>query len=325
MDILKDRFERRLDYVRISITDRCNYRCVYCMPEEGLEWIPHDRIMTYEEIIFLAQILGGLGVEKIRFTGGEPLVRKGFFPFLDAFSASVPGIRTVLTTNGSLIPQFIDEIGRSGLSGVNVSLDTLDEDLFRFITRNGRLRDAIEGIRLLAERTTLPIKINTVLMKGVNDGEVEALLDFARSHRATLRLIEFMPLDDSIWKKGLFIPASEIIQRLPDPEMWERLDNSSDHSAGPARYFRHLTTGQRVGLIEAVSHHFCHKCNRLRVSATGIMRPCLFSEDGIFLRPVLISGDAAEVEALVLRAVNIKPGSYDQARTGAMHMSRIGG
>jgi len=281
--------------------------------------------MTYEEIIFLAQVLKRMGVEKIRFTGGEPLVRKGFFPFHEAFRASVPGIRTVLTTNGSLIPQFIDEIGRSGLSGVNVSLDTLDEDLFRFITRKGRLRDTIEGIRLLAERTTMPIKINTVIMKGVNDGEVEALLDFARSHRAVLRLIEFMPLDDSVWKKDLFIPASEILQRLPAPEMWERLDNSSDHSAGPARYFRHLSSGQKIGLIEAVSHHFCHKCNRLRVSATGIMRPCLFSEDGVFLRPALISGDAAEVEALILRVASIKPGSYGQARTGAMHMSQIGG
>ena len=117
MDFLKDRFERRLNYVRISITDRCNYRCVYCMPEEGLQWIPHERIMTYEEIVFLAQVLKGVGVGKIRFTGGEPLVRKGFFPFLDTFSDSVPGVSTVLTTNGSLIPQFIDEISRSGLSG----------------------------------------------------------------------------------------------------------------------------------------------------------------------------------------------------------------
>ena len=325
MDLLKDRFERQLNYVRISITDRCNFRCLYCMPEEGLEWIPHDRIMTYEEILFLAQVLKGMGVEKVRFTGGEPLVRKGFFPFLDAFNASVTGVRTVLTTNGSLIPQFIDEISRSGLSGVNVSLDTLDEDLFRFITRGGRLQDVIEGIGLLAKRTEIPIKINTVLMKGVNDGEVKALLDFARFNRAVLRLIEFMPLDDSVWKKDLFIPASAIFQKLPDPEKWERLDKSSDHSAGPARYYRNSSTGQELGLIEAVSHHFCDSCNRLRVSATGIMRPCLFSEEGVFLRPALLSGDAAMVEALVLQAVSCKPGSYNQARSGAMHMSRIGG
>ena len=325
MDFLKDRFERRLNYVRISITDRCNYRCVYCMPEEGLQWIPHDRIMTYEEIVFLAQVLKGVGVEKIRFTGGEPLVRKGFFPFLDTFSTSVPGVRTVLTTNGSLIPQFIDEISQSGLSGVNVSLDTLDENLFRFITRGGRLQDVIEGVRLLSERTEIPIKINTVLMKGINDSEIKALLDFARSHRAVLRLIEFMPLDDSVWNKDLFIPTSDIMQRLPDPDRWEKLDNSSDHSAGPARYFRNSSTGQRLGLIEAVSHHFCDSCNRLRVSASGIMRPCLFSEEGVFLRPALLSGDAAEVKALILRAVSCKPGSYKQARSGAMHMSRIGG
>ncbi|HON33831.1 MAG: GTP 3',8-cyclase MoaA [Thermovirgaceae bacterium] len=325
MDFLKDRFERRLNYVRISITDRCNYRCLYCMPEEGIKWIPHDRIMTYEEILFLAQVLKGLGVEKIRFTGGEPLVRKGFFPFLDTFSASVPGVRTVLTTNGSLISQYIDEIKWSGLSGVNVSLDTLDEALFRFITRGGRLQDVIEGVGLLSERTEIPIKINTVLMKGVNDGEVEALLDFAKSHRAVLRLIEFMPLDDSVWKGDLFIPASVIFQKLPDPDKWERLDYSSDHGAGPARYYRNSSTGQEFGLIEAVSHHFCDSCNRLRVSATGIMRPCLFSEEGVFLRPALLSGNAAEVKALVVRAVSSKPGSYNQARSGAMHMSRIGG
>ncbi|HQO83568.1 MAG TPA: GTP 3',8-cyclase MoaA [Synergistales bacterium] len=325
MGVLKDRFGRQINYIRISVTDRCNYRCLYCMPEEGLEWIPHERIMTYEEILFLARILKDLGVQKIRLTGGEPLVRKGFFSFLGSLRGFVPGIRTVLTTNGSLIPQYIDEIARPGLSGVNVSLDTLDEGLFRFMTRNGNLGDVIDGIRLLTERTDIPLKINTVLMKGINDGEVEALLDFAGSHGAVLRLIEFMPLDDSVWSKDRFIPASEILQRLPGPAMWERMDNSSDHSSGPARYFRNVSTGQRIGVIEAVSHHFCQSCNRLRVSATGVMRPCLFSEKGIDLRPALLSGDAAAVEALVFQAVNSKPESYCHADTGATHMSRIGG
>jgi len=323
--LLTDRFGRRLNYIRISVTDRCNLRCLYCMPAEGIEWIPHDRILSYEEIRFLAEILKSLGVEKVRFTGGEPLVRKGFIKFLESLKKSVQDMRIVLTTNGTLLAHFIDELSVSGISGVNVSLDTLDENLFRTITRVGELKDVKEGIRLLAQRTEIPIKINTVLMKGVNDGEIGSLLEFAQDNRAVLRLIEFMPLDDSVWKEDLFIAASEIFERLPEPEMWEQTDNSADHSAGPARYYRNLSTGQRLGIIEAVTHHFCSNCNRLRVSATGVIRPCLFSEGGIDLKPALRSGDREEVVSRIFKAVERKPESYRGVQRGATHMSRIGG
>ena len=236
MVLLKDSFGRRLNYIRISITDRCNLRCIYCMPPEGVERIPHDSILSYEEIVFLVGILQDLGIEKVRFTGGEPLVRKGFFPFLETLQKSVQGIRTVLTTNGTLLAHFIDELSVSGISGVNVSLDTLDDTLFRTITRIGQLQDVKEGIRVLAHRTEIPIKINTVLMKGINDEEIGSMIDFARQNRAVIRLIEFMPLDDSVWKEDLFIPASDIFRRLPEPGKWEQIDNSDDHSAGTAQY-----------------------------------------------------------------------------------------
>lgn len=325
MDELRDKFGRRLNYIRISITDRCNYRCVYCMPENGVEWIPHERILSYEEMILLADVLNGLGVEKIRFTGGEPLVRKGFFHFLDELKRAVPRIRTVLTTNGSLIRDHFDMIASSPISGINISLDSLKPELFRSITRTGSLADVTEGINMISSRTSIPIKINTVLMKGVNDGEIPDLIVFAQQNKSQLRLIEFMPLDDSVWKGDLFISAAEIIEKLKGSGEWQLLDNSGDHSAGPAKYYQNTSTGQKLGIIEAVTHHFCDTCNRLRITATGVLRPCLFSEEGIDLRPALLAGDPEEVKALIFEGALRKPRSFKAVETGNARMSRVGG
>ncbi|MDO9508188.1 MAG: radical SAM protein, partial [Thermovirgaceae bacterium] len=261
----------------------------------------------------------------IRFTGGEPLVRKGFFQFLEDLKKAVPNIRTVLTTNGSLLRSHFDAIAASPLSGVNVSLDTLDPDLFHFITRNGSLEEVTSGIKMLSGATKMPIKINTVLMKGINDEEVPALIDFAHQHGAQLRLIEFMPLDASVWKDDLFVPVSDIFSKLPKPCRWVRQDNSGDHSAGPAKYYKNSLTGQRLGIIEAVSHHFCESCNRLRISATGILRPCLFSNEGIDLRPALLSGNSEEIKLLILQGALKKPRSLEGSQAGTTHMSRVGG
>lgn len=325
MGELKDKFGRNLNYIRISVTDRCNYRCIYCMPENGIEWIPHENILTYEEIIILARVLHGLGVRKIRFTGGEPLVRKGIWDFLSDLKKEVPGIRTVLTTNGSLIKENFNQIIRTPLSGINISLDTLKPELFRSITRNGSLEDVTDGIKMLAKGSDIPIKINTVLMKGVNDHEVQSLLEFSHENGVLLRLIEFMPLDNSIWKGEMFIPAFQIFEGLPDPSRWMIQDNSADHSAGPAKYYKNSSTGQRIGIIAAVTHHFCESCNRLRVSATGILRPCLFSEDGVDLRPALLSEDIEEIRRIIFKGVSQKPRSYRDFVAGTTHMSRIGG
>ena len=322
---LMDNFGRRLNYIRLSLTDRCNYRCVYCMPDEGVEWIPHENILSYEEIIFLAGVLRSLGIEKIRFTGGEPLVRRGFFRFLKNLGYEVPDVRTVLTTNGSLIVQSFEELASSSLSGINVSLDTLNKDLFRSITRKGSLEDVLSGISLLSKDGRIPVKINTVLMKGINDMEVPELLAFAHASKAQLRLIEFMPLDNSVWKGGLFLPASNILEKLPDRNNWERLDNSEDHSAGPAKYFRNRISGQKLGIIEAVSHHFCDKCNRLRITATGVVRPCLFSKEGLDLRPALKSRDVERTRSLILEAAVRKPESFRMFETGKIRMSSVGG
>ena len=231
----------------------------------------------------------------------------------------------MLTTNGSLIGDYFDQIASSPISGVNISLDSLKPDLFRSITRKGSLDDVIKGINMLSGRTQIPIKINMVLMKGVNDMEVPDLIAFAHENNAQLRLIEFMPLDDSVWKGDIFLPATEILYRLPEPDSWMKLDNSKDHSAGPAKYYQNSATGQKIGIIEAVSHHFCDTCNRLRITATGILRPCLFSEEGIDLRPALLAGNTDEVRTLILDAALIKPRSCKIVEAGKTRMSRVGG
>ena len=237
----------------------------------------------------------------------------------------VPRIRTVLTTNGSLIRDNFDLIASSPISGANISLDSLKPELFRSITRNGTLADVTDGINMISSRTSIPIKINTVLMKGVNDGEISDLIAFAQQNKSQLRLIEFMQLDDSVWKGDLFIPATEITERLRGSGKWELLDNSEDHSAGPAKYYQNTATGQKLGIIGAVSHHFCDTCNRLRITATGILRPCLFSQDGVDLRPALLARNPEEVKALILEGALRKPKSFKTVKTGNIRMSRVGG
>ena len=327
---LKGSFCRSIDYVRISVTDRCNYRCQYCMPPEGVSCLEHGEILTYEEIQRLCRILLDLGVRKVRFTGGEPMVRKGFLDFLEKFTKELPDLHVALTTNGSLLGLSAERLSKIPLSGLNVSLDSMDAEKFHALTRTGSLEGVLGGIRAFRAISGVPIKINTVLIKGFNDNEIPALLDFAGECGAVLRLIEFMPLDDSVWSRDRFIPAGEILERLPDRERWlpdTVFGRDPNHGVpeGPARYLVHSVTGQRMGIIAAVSRHFCDTCNRLRVTASGEIRSCLFSTQGVSVRKALREGDEKGARDLILAEAWKKPRCWADAAACSQHMSQIGG
>lgn len=314
---------RCLDYARLSITDRCNLRCRYCMPEEGIPWIAHDDILTYEDMLFLIDILQDLGIRKIRITGGEPLVRKGIASFLAMLKPTFPNLRFALTTNGILLEKYVEILVDAGFSGVNVSLDTLDPEKFTFITRGGDLRQVFRGIARAAS-AGISIKINTILIQGFNDEEILPLLKYAHGVGALLRFIEFMPLDGDVWSEGRFLPAEMILQRLPEPEMWHFIEKK-DHSEGPAIYLRHEKTVQRIGIIAAVTHHFCDTCNRLRFSADGEIRSCLFSRKGTSLFLPLRARERNVVKELIVGVAQEKPRCWKDLLDGERHMSRIGG
>ena len=336
---MRDFFGRELSYVRISVTDRCDYRCRYCMPGEGVEWIPHDRILSYEEILFLTGILCGLGVKKIRFTGGEPLVRKGMIKFLEKVTASFPALQVALTTNGSTLTQDAPYLARIGLASVNISLDTLDAGKFTSMTRGAALKpvlDGIDSLTALVSHAQTVIKMNTVLMRSFNDdGMIAQLTDFAFKNRILLRFIEFMPLTSNIWSTEMFMPFSEALVQLPGgASNWAEDKTGKNLSAGPARYYVSAVTGQRVGVITAVSQHFCESCNRLRVTSTGDVRPCLFNSGQISISEALRDRDEKKVRELLHEAANKKPESgavrnkaehHETTQCDKTRMHRIGG
>lgn len=336
---LKDTFGRVLNYVRISVTDRCNYRCRYCMPEDGIDWIPHEEIMTYENILLLVSVLKGLGVKRIRFTGGEPFVRRGFIQFLEEVIGTFPSIAVAVTTNGSFLERDAKYLAPLPLDSLNISLDTLDEEKFRQMTRTGDLNLVLRGIDSVVKLRKTPVKLNTVVMRDFNLQEVPEIISYSREKGLFLRFIEFMPLDSDVWLKKQFVPVSEILSLLPDPALWLPLLKGEESSLpetprGPARYLVNSVTGQMIGVISAVSEHFCETCNRLRVTSTGEVRPCLFSSDGVSIIEALRRGDAKGVREGMLAAALNKP---CEGATGIpaveplghpkeeRHMSRIGG
>jgi len=341
--IIRDPFGRTLDYVRISITDRCNFRCIYCMPANGIEWIPHDDIMTYEDIFFLVSVLSELGVKRLRFTGGEPFVRKGFVSFLQEIRQKFPSIGVAVTTNGAFLEQDASTLSALGLHSVNVSLDTLNPKKFAEITRTGELGKVLRGISGLVAKRGVPVKVNTVVMRDFNFDEIPELVRFAEDNGVLLRFIEFMPLDKDVWSNRQYVSASEILSLLPDAMQWSPLQTSSEIEPnvctvipnGPAKYFRNAKTGQDIGIISAVSDHFCHTCNRLRITSTGEVRPCLFSNTGVPIIGALRRKDPDAAREGILSAVRNKPreggtGIPEERRETNVfqeerHMSRIGG
>lgn len=321
-----DRYGRHLTYVRISVTDRCNFRCRYCMPPSGVSWVPHEAILSYEEILGLCGVLGELGVEKVRFTGGEPLVRKGFVDFLYRLKEKHPQLQVAITTNGSLLKEWAHRLADLNLTALNISLDTISKDKFSYITRGGNLEEVISGIDAFRSHSDATIKINAVLIKDFNDGEgeISALIAFARSRKAIPRFIEFMPLDDDVWSRDRFMSADNMVEVLRAMGYTHFSDEEGQNS-GPATYLQNPLTGQRVGIIAAISHHFCDRCNRLRVTAMGEMRSCLFADSGVNLKEPLSSGDLEEVRKRIMECVAAKPQSWMGLKSSSRHMSQIGG
>lgn len=303
---LSDSFHRPIDYLRVSVTDRCNLRCVYCMPPDGVCLMPHQDLLTFEELHLVARAAVELGITKVRLTGGEPLVRLGL-PKLVEMLAEIPGIEDVsLTTNGLLLGQYADKLKKAGLRRVNVSLDTLNPDRFRTISRSKYSPEhVLDGIEAAQSAGLTPVKINMVVMGGVNDDEI---VEFAARSIAgwNVRFIEVMPLAGEGGSPGQFIPVSEIRKRIEKLGALEQCQTSAGN--GPARYFRLPGAKGTIGFITPVTEHFCFSCNRLRLTSDGRLRPCLLSGNELDLRQAVRSGASLDgIKALIKKAVASKP------------------
>jgi len=324
---LIDTYGRRINYLRLSVTDRCNMRCCYCMPAQGVAKLEHREMLSYEELFKVAGACVAQGIEKIRVTGGEPLVRKGVVEFLERLSA-IPGLRElVLTTNGLQLEELALQLKKAGVARLNISLDSLKPETFARITRGADLAKVLRGIAAAEQAGFGPLKINMVVMRGVNDDEI---LDFAAlsiDKPYTVRFIEYMPtLKDEGWG-AQSMPGSEILARIA--ERYPLLPMVSSEMAGPARNFKIEGAAGAIGIITPVSGHFCESCNRIRVTAAGKVRGCLFSDEGVDLKPLLLDSDPDLLQQTIRRIVSQKPGRHHIAEEGAesatVNMSRIGG
>jgi len=329
---LVDALGRTITYLRVSVTDRCNLRCQYCMPAEGVPGQRHDDILRYEEIERIVRAAAGLGVWKVRLTGGEPLVRKDL-PSLVRLLRDVPGVREItMTTNATLLDRHAQELADAGLDRVNVSLDTLDPTQYAAITRCGNVEDALRGLEAAEAAGLTPIKVNSVVARGMNDG---ALVDLARltlKRPWSVRFIEWMPLNgDAAQCAEGFIPAAETratLERSLGP-LSPVEDTRAERGLGPAVYYRLPGAAGTIGFISAVSQHFCAACNRLRLTADGRLRLCLLADDEVDLRALVRAGaDQAAIQRALQRAVAAKPAGHhlaDHVAPAGRHMSEIGG
>jgi cyclic pyranopterin phosphate synthase len=324
---LSDSFQRPINYLRISVTDRCNLRCIYCMPENGVKLMQHQDILTYEEIVTVVQAAAQMGISKVRITGGEPLVRSDL-PRLIAMLAQIDSIDDIsLTTNGTLLGGCAAELKSVGLNRVNVSLDTLKPDRFEFITRGRSLADVLEGIEVARSVGLEPVKINMVVMAGINDDEI---LDFATktiNDGWHVRFIEYMPVVAGDVVIPPAVPVSEVRKRLEGLGVLESCLPAVGN--GPARYFRLPQARGTIGFITPVSEHFCFRCNRLRLTADGKLRPCLLADDEIDLRQSLRNGISLDgLQELIKEAVARKPRGHQLAngyRLQDRPFSQVGG
>jgi len=326
---LVDGHGRSIGDVRISVTDRCNFRCQYCMPAEGLPWLNRDELLTYEEITRLVALLASMGVHDVRLTGGEPLVRKELWRLVESLSAIEDVHDLSLTTNGYLLARQVEDLVRAGLRRVNVSLDSLAPDRFFQLTRRDSLHQVLEGLEAAQQHPELrPIKVNVVALKDFTEDEVLRFAEFARQNPYEVRFIEFMPLDaDRTWTRDKVLANAEIVKLIDAVYPLEAVGRERH---GTARRYRFADGTGEMGFISPVTEPFCGDCNRIRLTAEGQMRTCLFSMNETDLRGPLRGGATdAELEQIVRDAVWRKelkhhvndPGFVQPART----MSRIGG
>lgn len=319
---MKDSFGREINYLRISLTDRCNLRCKYCMPEKGISnKLNHNEILTLEEIYELTKVFVELGINKIRFTGGEPLVRYGIVELISKVS-KLDGIRDLaMTTNGILLKDFAYDLKSTGLSRVNISLDTLDENKYRDITRGGNISKVLEGIKKAQEAGLTPIKINTVLVGGFNDDEISDLVELTRDNELDLRFIELMPIGEAAaFAKKKFISNSKVLEAIKGLIPVVNEDVSS-----PAVYYKLPDAKGRVGIINPISCKFCMNCNRVRLTSTGKLKLCLHSNREIDLKSALRHGQ--DIKKLIQEAVLTKEEEHHLENNEYIkrNMNQIGG
>jgi len=326
-----DPFGREISYLRVSVTDRCDFRCVYCMAEH-MTFLPRAELLSLEELDRLCRAFIRKGVRRLRITGGEPLVRRNVMWLFDRLGAEIGhGLdELTLTTNGSQLARFANDLYAAGVRRVNVSLDTLDPDKFRAITRWGDLSKVLGGIEA-AQAAGLAVKINTVALRGVNEDEIPDMLDWAHGRGMDLTLIETMPLGDIEEDRvEQYLPLSLVRARLA---AHYTLDESDYRTGGPARYFRVAETGRRLGFITPLTHNFCETCNRVRLTCTGTLFMCLGQSDSADLRaPLRASTDDRALDAAIDEAISRKPKGHDfiidrrhKRPALARHMSVTGG
>ena len=308
--VLADAYGRVATDLRVSLTDRCNLRCTYCMPPEGLDWLPGADVLTDEEILRLIAIgVQRLGIKTVRLTGGEPLLRKNLELLVADIAALSPAAEIALTTNGIGLAARADKLAAAGLRRINVSLDTLDPETFARLSRRRRLPDVLAGIAAAREAGLAPVKINTVLLRGINDREAFDLLSWAMAEQVQLRFIEQMPLDPQHgWQRDEMITAADIMQQLSrHVELVEDPEDALVRGSAPAELFRVVGTNYSVGIIAAVTKPFCGACDRVRLTADGQIRNCLFARTESDLRTPLRGGASdAELAARWVAAVKGK-------------------
>ena len=297
---MKDLFQRNITYLRLSVVERCNLRCRYCMPEEGICKKSHADMLTEDEMIAAVETAAALGINKLRITGGEPLVKKNIVSICHR-AAAVPGIREVcLTTNGILLPQMATALREAGVDRINISLDTLDAEKYAYITRRGTLSEAIAGLEAALNAGFEKVKINVVLIGGFNDDEIPALAELTKKYPIDVRFIELMPMTEGEFGPQAYIPCKAVLERLP-----EAVPVAAD--GGVAELYRLPGALGNIGLISPVSNHFCASCNRLRLTADGKLKPCLHSAEEINIKGL----DRDEMARQFQLAISRKPKQHD--------------
>lgn len=309
MTVLTDRFGRVHDYLRISVTDRCNLRCVYCMPED-MAFLPQKQLMTDDELVSVVRAGAAMGIRKLRLTGGEPLVRPGLTKLV-ARLKELPGIEDIaLTTNGIFLAEQAQELYRAGVNRINISIDSLKPDRFHQITRRGELQQVLAGIEAAFAAGFDPIKLNCVLVKGVNDDEILDFIRLTQDQPLQVRFIEYMPIGHTEeWKRGyLSLQAVLDVAKAAGVTM---IAENAVIGNGPAEYYRPMNGKGTIGLIHPISDHFCSSCNRLRLTAEGRLKPCLYWEDEVSVRDC--AGDQEKLKELYVRALALKPEKHEMA------------
>ncbi len=333
---MQDARGRSIDYLRISVTDRCNFRCIYCMPEEGVSQMSHNDILRIEEIVEVVRVAAGLGIKHLRLTGGEPLVRRGIVDLVRMLK-EIPGIESVaMTTNGVLLPRMATDLAHAGLNRVNISLDTLNAEQFRRVTRCGNLEDTLAGIDAALQVGFAPVKVNAVAVRSLQ----QDFYEFARlsvDRPLHVRFIEYMPVgessggDGSGWGAQDVVPVAEIIERINEGAraagtgLLHPVNDDAPEGWGPARYYAFDGAAGTVGFISPLSRHFCSECNRLRLTADGKLRPCLFSDMEYDVRDVLRTSGFSAVADVFAEVLRVKPDAHHDKVGTERGMSQIGG